>query len=118
MAVALRHERGNIYSVSITGRLLRSDLDAVQRAVTAEIDRGGTVRLLFELKRFEGWEPGANWDLDFYIRRGDRIERIAIVADERWRSETLMFAAADLRKGDVEFFPTSAASEARAWLSA
>ena len=118
MTVALWHERGNIYRVSITGRLLKNDLDTVQRSVGAEIDRGATVRLLFELNRFEGWEPGANWDLDFYIRHGDRIDRIAIVADERWRSETLMFAAADLRKGEVEFFSTGAASEALAWLSA
>ena len=49
---------------------------------------------------------------------GDAITRIAIVGDERWRSEMLMFAAADLRKAPVEFFSEGAITTARAWLAA
>ena len=49
---------------------------------------------------------------------GDAIERMAIVGDERWRGESLMFAAADLRKGPVEFFAAAAAADARRWLAA
>ena len=60
-----------------------------------------------------------NWnDMSFYVKHGDSIERIAIVGDERWRGEALMFAAADLRKGPVEFFSQPAVAEARAWLVA
>ena len=56
--------------------------------------------------------------MTFYVKHGDSIERIAIVGDERWRGEALMFAAADLRRAPVEFFAESALAEARAWLSA
>jgi hypothetical protein len=66
--------------------------------------RVGGVRLLFVLKGFLGWEAHSNWnDMSFYVKHGDRIERIAIVGPERWRSEALMFAGADLRKARVEF---------------
>ena len=34
---------------------------------------------------FEVWERGADWnDLDFYISRGRKISKIAIVAELRW----------------------------------
>ena len=46
-----------------------------------------------------------------------RIERIAIVGPDRWRAETMMFAAADLRRAPVEFFKEDALDAARAWLS-
>ncbi len=55
--------------------------------------------------------------MSFYISHGDDIERIAIAGPERWRSETMMFAAADLRKAPVEFFGEGALADARAWLS-
>ncbi len=57
-------------------------------------------------------------DLTFYVKHGGAIERIAIVGDERWRSQSLMFAGADLRKAPVEFFSPEQAADARAWLSA
>ena len=77
------------------------------------------VRLLFVLDGFEGWEPHDDWrDLSFYVSHGDAIERIAIVGDERWRSESLMFASADLRKAPVEFFSPERLAGARDWLSA
>jgi stage II sporulation SpoAA-like protein len=119
MGVTLRHEGGKIYRVDISGRLAKRDFDAVQQSVAAEIGKHGAVRLLIALDGFAGWEPGANWnDLNFYIRYGDDIERIAIVGDEAWRSEALMFAAADLRRGPVLFFPRGKDREAQTWLSA
>jgi hypothetical protein len=44
--------------------------------------------------------------------------RIAIVGPERWRSQALIFAVADLRKGPVEFFSGPAMADSRAWLAA
>jgi len=119
MPMTMGHERGNLYRVEIRGVLRKAEIDRCQDELRVEIARVGPVKLLIALKAFEGWEPHANWnDLTFYVKHGDAIERIAIVGDERWRAEALMFAAADLRKGPVEFFSEAAAAEARAWLSA
>lgn len=118
MAATLRHERDNVYRLEISGTLRKQDLDAVQRSAIAEIQRSGKIRLLILLKAFEGWEQDANWrDLGFYVRHGEDIERIALVGDERWRGEALMFTAADLRTAAVEFFPSKHTNEALIWLT-
>jgi hypothetical protein len=118
MPITMSHEHDNVYRVEIRGTLRKADLDECQNRLAAEIKRDRPARLLFLLDEFEGWEPNANWsDLSFYVKHGDSIQRIAIVGDERWRSQTLMFAGADLRTAPVEFFPEGSVDEARAWLS-
>jgi hypothetical protein len=119
MSMTMQHERENVYRLEIRGTLRKTELDRCQEALAAEMARVGPVKLLFVLTGFEGWEPHAAWnDLTFYVKHGDNIERIAIVGEERWRGNALMFAGADLRKAAVEFFPLQAAADARAWLSA
>ena len=120
MPITMQHEHANIYRLDLSGRLVKSEFDRFQESLAAEIRRIGHVRLLFVLSQFTGWEPGANWgDLSFYVAHGDSIDRIAIVGDEKWRSETLMFASADLRRAPVEFFSSqNALAEAGAWLAA
>ncbi len=120
MPITMQHERANTYRLDVSGRLGKLEFDRCQESLAAEIRRIGHVRLLFVLSQFEGWEQNPNWgDLSFYVAHGDSIDRIAIVGDERWRSETLMFASTDLRRAPVEFFSSqNALAEARAWLAA
>jgi hypothetical protein len=117
MAVTLRHEAENIYRVDISGLLKECDLTALQQSASAEITRTGKIRLLIVLTHFSGWGPGRWHDLSFYIRHDADIERIAIVGDERWRTETMMFAGADLRKSAVAYFSPPYRREAARWLS-
>src|SRR5262249_6888145 len=117
MPIAMQREQDNVYRLDVSGRLKKAEMDRSQEALLAEIGRVGPVRLLFVLGAFEGWEPSPDWnDLTFYVKHGDSIERIAIVGDERWRGEALMFAAADLRRAPVEYFPSEKLADARAWL--
>jgi SpoIIAA-like len=120
MPIALTPTGDNIFRVELRGMLRKVDLDRCQAQLAAEMRQLGPVRLLFVLDRFDGWEPSDNWsDLSFYARHGDLIERIAIVGEERWRSEALMFAGADLRRAPVEFFagPPASTDDARVWLT-
>ena len=119
MSIIIDREENGIFRLSITGLLRKTELDAAQAQLLGEMQRHGdaTARLLVVLEAFEGWAPEAGWnDLTFYVRHGDDIVRIAIVGDERWRGHALMFAAADLRKGPVEYFVPEGLAEARAWL--
>jgi hypothetical protein len=114
----MEHENDNVFRLDVRGILKQAELEQSQQRLVAEMGRAGPARLLFVLDGFEGWDPAARWnDLSFYVRHGDAIERIAIVGPERWRSETLMFAGADLRKAPVGFFVEGAVAEARAWLT-
>lgn len=118
--MVMHAEGGNVFRLNVRGILRKHEFDRCQERLAAETIRHGTVRLLFVLEGFEGWEPNAQWnDLAFYIKYGDCIDRIAIVGPQRWRSEALMFACAELRRASVEFFPDApdAPTHARAWLS-
>lgn len=118
MAVTLLLDRGNTYRIELRGRLHAADLRELERTAAVEIRRAGPIRLMVELVAFEGWETTENWhDLGFYVHHGDDIERIAIVGEERWRSEALMFAGAGLRKAPVAFFESREAARADAWLA-
>ena len=95
----------------------KSEMENVQLQATPAIESGGNIRLLFILDRFEGWERNAAWgDMNFYLQHGKQLEKIAIVGDEQWRDQALMFAGAGLRQGEVEFFPDQEHSAAMAWL--
>jgi hypothetical protein len=119
MPIAIQHERDNLYRVDVHGTLRKAELEQGQADLVVQMDRIGPVRLMFVLNQFEGWDTRDNWsDLSFYATAGQTIERIAIVGDERWRSEALMFAGADLRRAPVEFFTAKAVTDARAWLMA
>jgi stage II sporulation SpoAA-like protein len=119
MAIAMHTEGGNTYRLDISGLLRRADFQRCEADLAAELDRVGSARLLFVLQDFEGWEQDEHWsDLAFYVKRGDAIERIAIVGAERWRDLAMMFASADLRRAPVEFFAEDQIGRARAWLSA
>jgi hypothetical protein len=118
-ALTLTHEHAAIYRIDVTGVMRKADFDRAQAELARAIDRTGPVRLLVVLDRFEGWDPRDPWsDLEFYATYGDSLVRIAIVGDERWRSEMLMFTAAELRKAPVEYFAGPALAQARAWLDA
>jgi hypothetical protein len=118
MPASFQRDVGNIFRLDISGKLTAGDFAVLQRSAAAEIERAGNIRLLVVLDGFDGWALGGNWqDLGFYIRYAENIERIAIIGDERWRSEALMFVGADLRRTAVSFFPTNDASRAADWLA-
>jgi hypothetical protein len=84
-------------------------LERCQQTLIDEVSRLGHVSLLFLLEGFDGfdgWDANDDWhDLTCYVKHFSAMERIAIVGDETWRSEALMFAGADLRSAVVEYFP-------------
>jgi hypothetical protein len=120
MPLSLSHEHGDTFRMDLSGVLRKADLDRVQDRLVREMQGLGTktARLLVVLQGFDGWESNSAWnDLSFYFAHGDALARIAIVGEERWRSEALMFAAADLRRGPVKFFVPSETDKAQAWLA-
>jgi SpoIIAA-like len=114
----LKSDGDNRYRVDVGGTLARSELAKVQDAIAGEIAQVGKVRLLFVLDRFKGWEKGADWgDMTFYDQQGMNIERIAIVGEEQWRDDALMFALAGLRKAPTRYFLPSEIDGACVWLA-
>jgi hypothetical protein len=118
MPAELTHERDTIYRIDISGVLRHQELAECEQAMVAEIARVGAVRLLVVLVDFQGWATGTDWnDLSFYARYGDKIDRIALVGPEKWRTEALMFASADLRRAPVQYFTDADRSAAETWVA-
>ena len=118
MPATLQRDTGNTVRIDISGRLTAADFAVLERSAASEIEQAGKIRLLVVLTGFDGWAPGGDWrDRAFFVRHADNIERIAIIGDERWRSEALMFAGADLRQAPVSFFRTDDGASAEAWLA-
>jgi hypothetical protein len=117
VAITIRQEEDNIRVLQITGTLVKSEFDAV---ITADAKQWGPqtgMRLLVFAEGFQGWERNEAWgDLSFFLKYGDRIDKIAIVADPKWETDLLMFAAAGFRRAPVKFFPLRQIASARAWI--
>jgi len=118
MGAMTEREEGNLRVLRITGLLRKSELDA---ALSTEADEWGPetrVKVLVIVEGFQGWERGADWgDMAFFVEHDHQIEKIAIVADPKWQLQTLMFAGAGVRHGEVKFFSTDQIGLARAWLA-
>jgi len=117
MGVAIQQEEGNLRVVRITGLLRKSEMDAALAAEARKWDPATRLKVLVMVEDFKGFERGADWgDISFLVKHDQQIEKIAIVADPKWEVETLSFAGAGFRQGQVKFFLLSQLAQARAWL--
>jgi SpoIIAA-like len=118
MPVQIQHHSNDTHVLRISGILKRSEFGAEQTELARHVDTGSNPRLLVILENFEGWKRGADWnDLDFMISYGDKISKIALVAEPRWETLALAFAGAGVRRAPVKFFPPSELEQARSWLA-
>ena len=118
MAVTIQKEEGNIRVMRVAGMLKKSEFDAVTRAEAEQWRPETRVRLLVLAEGFQGWVGSEEWgDLSFFLKYGDQVDKIAIVADPKWKDDLMMFAAAGFRRAPVKFFPSGKADQARAWLT-
>ena len=117
MGVTVQQEEGNVRVLRVMGMLKKSELDAVTRAEAEQWGPATRIKVLVIADKFEGWERTEEWgDVSFFMKYGDKIEKIAIVADPKWETELMVFAAAGFRRAPVKFFPSGQITSARAWL--
>jgi len=117
VSVAVTKELENLLVVRIKGILTFEDLRDVQDKARAEIDRSQKVKLLILAEQFSGWGKEGDWgDLTFMYEHDPYIEKIAVVTNEKWKGEILMFLGAGRRQAVVEFFLDDGEEDARDWL--
>ena len=110
-------ETENLFVVQIKGTFTFEDLKEFQNKARVEIDRSKRIKLLVLAEQFKGWGKDGDWgDLTFMYEYDPYIEKIAVVAESKWKDEMLMFVGASSRQASVEFFPTDGEEDARDWL--
>jgi hypothetical protein len=118
MPVKWEHESADLLVARINGKLITSELAEFQLAVAPIIQASGNMQLLVILEDFEGWEAGKGWeDTGFTDANDEYLSRFAIVGDEKWRDEVLMFSLAGLRPVEIQYFLLDEEATARAWLA-
>ncbi len=110
-------ESENLFVVQIKGTFTFEELNEIQNKAHAEIDRSRKVKLLILAEQFSGWGKEGDWgDLTFMYEYDPYIEKIAVVAESKWKDEMLMFVGAGRRQASVEFFLKDGEEDARDWL--
>ncbi len=117
MSVTIQKEEGNVRIMRVAGMLKKGDFDAALNAEAREWTPETHVRVLVLAEGFQGWERSEGWgDLSFFLKHGDKVDKIAIVAEQKWEDDLKMFAAAGFRRAPVKFFSPQQVASARAWL--
>ncbi|EDY81505.1 hypothetical protein VDG1235_1123 [Verrucomicrobiia bacterium DG1235] len=107
---------GRVITISVSGKLSRSDYDLFVPAIDEEIEQHGQVRLLFDFVGFHGWTMGALFeDTKFAVKHYSAIARIAIVGDKRWE-KVMASLCKPFTKAKVRFYDIAEVEVAKSWL--
>jgi hypothetical protein len=84
--------------------------------VERQIQQYGKLRILVELRDFQGWTAGALWDdVAFDFCQGKDIERLAIVGETKWQKDMGAFCK-PFTAATVKCFDQGQLAAARQWL--
>jgi hypothetical protein len=120
MAITFQEKSGNLGEMHVTGLVRKSELDAVQAQVAKkfEADPQLSIKLLIIVKDFKGWEKSDDWtDISFYFIYGDKITKIAVVADPIHEDNLKMFMGGGIRPTPIKFFKPDEIELAHKWLA-
>ena len=107
----------NIVEITIEGKITEADFDRLIEQVQADFKKHGKLRILEEIRSFEGIDPIALWkDLKFGLPHLNDITHVAVVTDTKWM-QTFSTAIDSVLAAEVKAFDLSQIEEARKWLA-
>ena len=118
IGIKISKESNNCIAITVNGVLLYKDLVQIQNTAKGMLRSGVKTNCLIIAKKFSGWGKDGKWDdVTFMYQADPLINKIAIVADVKWKDELLMFLGYGLREAKVQFFVSTDENYARRWLS-
>jgi len=117
MIEQLSAESPKVLAFKMSGQLHDEDYKKFVPLVDNAIAKEGKIRLLAQFHDFHGWDLHALWDdIKFSTTHCTKIERIALVGDQKWEkwmaSVCKPFTMAKLR-----YFDAPQMDAAKAWLA-
>ena len=86
MSTTFVKELEDLFIITINGTFTFDDQTEIENKPRQEIQRRGKVKLLVLAEDFSGWGKEGDWgDLTFFNEYGPYIEKIAVVAQGKWR---------------------------------
>ena len=112
MAFEVNRGQDGVLHLRISGLMQVADQRGIQAAVSSLPPGEAGLRVVAELDDFRGWEKDEAWgDLGFLLDNGQRIARMALVGEERWRDRALVFVGKGFRSAAIEYFPEAVDAE-------
>lgn len=106
----------NVVELIVEGQITEADLDQVIARMKLDITKHGKLKLLEEIRSFEGIDPIALWkDAQFGLSHVDDFTHAAVVAEAQW-VRTISAAADNILTAQVKAFEPSQMEAARTWL--
>lgn len=107
----------NLVEIIIEGKITEDDFDRLIEQAQADFEKHGKLRILEEIRSFEGIDPMALWkDLKFGLPHLNDITHVAIVTDKKWM-RTFSTAIGNVISAEIKAFERSQIETAREWLA-
>ena len=107
----------NVAEIVVDGKISDEEMNTAMNAMKADLDKGGKIKLLEDIRAFEGMEPAAFFkDPRFGISMMKSISHVALVTDAPWLkalAETFNFVSPT----QIKVFERARLAEARTWLA-
>lgn len=117
MSITISKESENFFVVTIQDLYTYDDQKEIEKHGGGDNNPDQKVKILVLAEEFSGWGKEGDWgDLTFMYGHDAQIEKIAVVAEDKWEDDILMFLGAGRRQAAVEFFSTGETQAARDWL--
>ncbi|MBN1941883.1 MAG: STAS/SEC14 domain-containing protein [Phycisphaerae bacterium] len=116
MPLEFHSDASNTVAVTVSGVLTKKDYDSFVPEMEQAIQKHGSLRLLFRMADFHGWEMGAAWeDLKFDMKHHADIQKLAMVGETRWE-KWMAAICRPFTKAEVRYFPVEHLTEAEEWI--
>jgi hypothetical protein len=116
MFTKLKESSGKVLGFKVSGKLTDDDYKTFVPQIEKAIEQSGTIRLLWYMEDFHGWDVHAAWDdLKNWMKYNDLIDRIAMVGDKKWE-EWMTKLSNPFAKAEVKYYDHFQLGEAWKWL--
>ena len=114
--IDIKHLEDNIIAVIASGTLTEEDYETLTPKLEREAEQHDTLRLVWEMRDFGGWQPGALWEdakLDTQI--SSEVTKLAMIGEATWQ-DWLTQLGKPFAAGEMRYFDLSERDAAYAWL--
>ena len=117
MTVAKATNTDGFVAIKISGKMTDAEQQAIQQMGMATFQQQKKLRVLMIFDEFQGWDKNGHWDdMSFQSIADQHVEKLAIVCDQAWQDEILMFLGDGFRPFPIQAFQFNEIAEAQAWL--
>jgi hypothetical protein len=107
---------GKIVTLVFKGKISQDDYELFVPQLEGLMGQDEKIRLLVELRDFEGWTAGAAWEeTKFAVKHFNDIERLTVVGDRQWEKAMTKFMKA-FTTASVKYFDMSDMEAAKQWI--